>query len=173
MKHLNPRTKLQAFLRFTRFAGLTAAVALVPAVANAQTAPYQQPAEVPPAAPGPQAPLPSYASDQGPSVQGTIVRLDGKYQIHVRDAKGYLDNVTLHSGTIINPTGFPLEVGQHVTIEGQPAGSSFEANEIDIPEAVAFAPYGYGYGYPGYGYPYYGTSVGIGFGFGHRFGGWR
>lgn len=29
----------------------------------------------------------------------------------VRDARGYLDNVTLHKGTIINPTGIRLEAG--------------------------------------------------------------
>jgi hypothetical protein len=77
--------------------------------------------------------------------------------------------VSLHDGTIINPTGLTLAPGEAVTIEGQPAGGTFVANEIDT-------PYGYAYAYPypvyrAYPYPVYGFGVhvgGRGFGFGFR-----
>jgi hypothetical protein len=68
-----------------------------------------------------------------------------------------------------------------VTIYGRPSGSAFLANEIDVPAAIAYDPYGYGaeYGYPGYrygpGWGYGGFGFGLGwgyprFGFGYR--GW-
>jgi hypothetical protein len=110
---------------------------------------------------------PGYATVSDPSIAGTVERIDGKYRIHVRDRRGYIDDVSLHQGTIINPTGLQLQPGEHVTIYGNPSGSTFQANEIDVPATVAIAPYGYRYGYPGYGF--YGYRR-FGFGFGYR--GW-
>ena len=120
-------------------------------------------------------PLPSYAvGTTDETIHGTIASVEGPNQISVRDARGFLDNVTLHRGTIINPTGLMLQPGQTVTIAGKTQGNVFSANEIDTPyHTVALAPYYPGYGY--YGYPYgrgyYGAYpfVGAGFGF-HRFG---
>ncbi len=62
----------------------------------------------------------------------------------------------MHQGTVINPTGLPLQNGMRVTIYGYNAGSTFAANEIDahLPPIVV-AP-----GAP--------VHVGIGFGFGWR-----
>jgi hypothetical protein len=119
--------------------------------------------------------LPSYASGEE-SIRGRIATVDGKYHLQLRDERGFIDNVTLHDGTIINPTGLRLSPGQSVTILGHNTGKSFTANEIDTPYASYGYP-GYVYGYPPYGYypypyrPY--PAFGIGFrdrGFGFR--GW-
>lgn len=159
MRHItNPRSSLLPA------AAIVAALAAVPGAAAAQSAP-------------------SYATAGDPAIRGIVSSVDGKYQIHVHDRRGYIDNVTLHQGTIINPIGLPLAPGESVTIYGRPSGSAFLANEIDVPAAIAYDPYGYGaeYGYPGYrygpgwGYGGFGFGLGLGwgsprFGFGYR--GW-
>jgi hypothetical protein len=156
---------------------------LAPAPASAQND-AAAPSDV--AAPGP-----SYAMPEE-TVSGRVVSFDGNYALQVRDDRGFVDNVQLRDGTIINPTGVRLAPGMRVTIYGVNRGSVLAANQIDTPyqsygspAPVAYAVpaypyypvYGYGYGYPYYGYPYaYGPriSVGIGFGFGGRWGGrWR
>ena len=74
-----------------------AGLAFFPAMAAAQPS-YAQPQ-----------PPPSYAQpDRHESVLGTVYSINGKYNITVRDSRGYLDNVSLHDGTIINPTGWRL-----------------------------------------------------------------
>jgi hypothetical protein len=126
--------------------------------------------------------LPSYATGEE-SIRGRITSFDGKYNLQLRDDRGFVDNVSLHDGTIINPTGLRLASGQSVTILGQNSGKTFEANEIDTPYSsyglVPYAAPGYAYGYPVYGYGYYGypyrayPAFGLGFrtgGFGFR--GW-
>ncbi len=119
---------------------------------------------------------PSYATRQTDErVEGTIAAINGPYNISVRDSRGFIDNVTLHQGTIINPTGLTLAPGQSVTILGTNQGSAFAANEIDTPYTnLALVPLypGY-YGYRGYGYRYgpayhVGLRFGSGFGFGFR-----
>lgn len=125
--------------------------ALLPGAAGAQETDQRQ---------GPM--IPSYAHPVD-TIQGTISRFDGPTTMYVRDAKGYIDRVTLHKGTIINPTGIKLVPGFSVTITGQPDGSAFVANEIDTPyHIVDVYPYGYPYAYP---------AFGLGFGFG--WGGWH
>jgi hypothetical protein len=141
----------------------------LPAVAQ-QAPPQTGPAPSYATPPQP-APPPSYATTEE-HIRGRISSFDGKYTLEVRDDRGFIDNVTLHDGTIINPTGLRLAVGQSVTVLGHNAGKTFEANEIDTPYAnygaafYGYAPYGY---YPYYAYP----AFGIGFrdrGFGFR--GW-
>jgi hypothetical protein len=111
--------------------------------------------------------VPSYAVP-APSgdeqIHGTIRGLSGKYGLTVRDNRGYIDDVTMHQGTIINPTGLPLAPGMRVTVLGHAEGGTFSANEIDTPyqQYGAVYPYGYGYGY----YP---GAWDVGFGWG----GWR
>jgi hypothetical protein len=75
----------------------------------------------------------AYAHAQGPAIKGTIVSIPGKYEIQVRDRSGRIDDVSLHQGTIINPTGITLKPGFHVTVYGNPDGTAFAANEIDTP----------------------------------------
>jgi hypothetical protein len=119
----------------------------------------------PPAA----APPPSYGTADE-SIHGRVESFDGAYSLQVRDQRGYVDNVRLHQGTVINPTGLRLVPGMVVTIHGENRGSAFAANEIDTPyQSYGFAyPYGYpAYPYPGYAYPSF--SLGLGFGFGPRF----
>jgi hypothetical protein len=69
----------------------------------------------------------------GHTVHGVITSIDGKYGLTVRDGRADGESVTLHRGTIINPTGLQLEPGMQVTIAGHPDGSTFDADEIDAP----------------------------------------
>ncbi len=117
--------------------------------------------------------MPSYAVTKIETIKGTVSSFNGKYSMYVRDVRGYIDDVTLHQGTIINPTGIRLQPGYPVTISGRPNGSTFLADQIDTPFRVvygygypAYPYYGYGYGYP---YPAYGLSLGFGWG---GYGGW-
>jgi hypothetical protein len=92
---------------------------------------------------------PSYATPSGEEqIRGTISAVTGKYTLQLRDSRGFMDNVTLHPGTIINPTGLKLLAGMPVTIAGHNAGASFTANEIDAPYTMALvtAPIGIGFG---------------------------
>jgi hypothetical protein len=96
-----------------------------------------------------QAPLPSYATpNTGETIHGIVQSFDGAYALTVRDQRGYLDNVTMHQGTVINPTGITLQPGFPVTIFGRISGNTLLADQIDTPFQY---PQNY---YPGYyGYP--------------------
>lgn len=129
---------------------VTAAAALaitasgIPVAASAQDVPsYAQPA---------------YASADE-TIHGRIRSVEGAFTISVDDDRGFIDNIQLHQGTIINPTGLTLSPGMSVTILGANAGSAFSANEIDTPYTYA-GPlptpvyYGAGYWCPGFAYGY-------------------
>jgi hypothetical protein len=108
-----------------------------------------------PAAAAP-APAPSYARQAATgeeTIRGRIDRFDGKYGLQVRDDRGFIDNVEMRQGTIINPTGLSLQPGMAVTILGFNRGHVFAANEIDTPYVS--------YGFVPVVYPY---SIGFGFG---------
>jgi hypothetical protein len=112
--------------------------------------------------------VPSYAAaPQGDQqIQGRIAAFDGGYNLSVTDINGYSDNVQLHDGTIINPTGLELAPGMVVNILGYNDGSVFEANEIDTPYTIDDAvPY-----YAGHPWDFYGPSIGLTFFFGNT--GW-
>jgi hypothetical protein len=114
---------------------------------------------------------PSYASNEE-VVRGRVLSFNGAYDLQLRDDRGFVDNVRLHQGTVINPTGLTLEAGMSVTMYGYNRGNIFAANEIDTPYQQTYALYPvpvYPYPYP-YPYPYYGPAFGFGFGFHHR---WR
>jgi hypothetical protein len=101
-------------------------------------------------------------------ISGRIASFDGAYALQVRDDRGFIDNVQLRQGTVINPTGIRLAPGMSVTIYGVNRGATFAANEIDTPYLSygAVPVYGYPvYPYPVYGYPY-GPRYSFGFGFG-------
>ena len=147
---------------------LAAAAVAFPASAFAQT-------DTPPV---PSFARPTYGSNEE-VVRGVIASFDGGYNLQVRDERGYLDTVTLHQGTIINPTGLRLSPGMSVTVRGVNRGNALDANQIDTPytsyAAVPVYPYPVApyYGYPGYGYGYgygYGPRFGIGIGFGPSYG---
>ena len=124
--------------------------------------------------------IPSYAQpSRDESIQGRIASVNGTFNISVRDDRGFVDNVELHQGTIINPTGLTLEAGMSVTVLGVSNGGEFDANEIDtpynydgpLPVPVYIGP---GWWYPGFAYGY-GPSFGLslffgngGFGFEHH-----
>jgi hypothetical protein len=149
------------------FAALSAAACLaLPSVAGAQNNGY-----------------PSYAVASQQSVKGTISGFNGQYTVFVQDEKGYTDNIQLHDGTVINPTGLRLQEGMRVTVYGYPNGSVFQAYRIDtqLPANYGYqggygqGGYGYGgdpyggYGYGGYGY---GGYPGYGYGNGYGYGPW-
>jgi hypothetical protein len=130
---------------------LASVMALSPVMANAQE-------------------VPSYAQATGDqAIKGRIVSFDGTYNLEVRDDAGYVDNVQMHQGTIINPTGITLEPGMVVNIYGYPDNSVFEANEIDTPYTL----YNGGWYYEGHPWTYYNDDWAA-FGFGFFFGslGW-
>ena len=115
--------------------------------------------------------VPSYAQPgRDESIQGRIASVNGTFNISVRDNRGFVDNVELHQGTIINPTGLTLAAGMSVTIIGVGNGGEFDANEIDtpyqydgpVPEPVYLGP---GWWYPGFAYGY-GPSFGLSLVFG-------
>lgn len=133
---------------------------------------------------------PSYATSEE-TVHGRIETIVDKYHLTLNDDRGFVDDITLRDGTVINPTGLSLAPGEPVTIYGHAEGHTFAASQIDTPEQqpdagpyqgddgdayapapyVAADPYGYGaYGPYGYGYP----SIGIGFygGYGYGYGGY-
>jgi hypothetical protein len=113
----------------------------------------------------PYAGQPSYAT-QDDQIHGRIVSFDGAYALQVRDDRGFIDNVQLHQGTIINPTGLTLASGMVVAIHGYNAGGYFAANEVDTPYTLYGAvPY-----YEGHPWYYWGPSISLGFFFGS--GGW-
>ena len=60
------------------------------------------------------------ADDQ--QIRGRISSFDGGYNLTVADERGFTDNVQLHDGTIINPTGLTLAPGMVVSILGYNAG---------------------------------------------------
>lgn len=96
-------------------------------------------------------------------IRGRILSFDGGYGLQVRDDKGYIDNVRLHDGTIINPTGLRLAPGMIVSILGYNAGPYFAANEIDTPYTFyGGVPY-----YAGHPWNYYGPAVSLDFFFGN------
>jgi hypothetical protein len=112
---------------------------------------------------------PSYAAGQysdDQNIHGRVVGFDGDYNLSVRDERGYVDNIQLHPGTIINPTGLTLVPGMVVSVLGYNAGSYFSANEIDTPyQFYNDLPY-----YAGHPWDYYGPSISLGFFFGNA--GW-
>lgn len=100
-------------------------------------------------------PLPPQPASHDQRISGSVTSFDGKYALQVHDDRGYIDNVELHQGTIINPTGLTLVPGMRVTIYGFPRDHHFVANEIDTPYHYAPAyvwgpppPYwGFGFGW--------------------------
>ncbi len=114
--------------------------------------------------------VPSYAQ-QDEVLHGVVASANG-FDLSLRDARGFIDRVKLHQGTVIRPRGLTLAAGQTVTIYGYSRGDHFDANEIDTPYRRRYAYYAYPgpyYAYPGpyYGYPY-GPSFGFGLGFHFR-----
>jgi hypothetical protein len=146
------------------FATLVALVAVaLPAGAFAQSAA--------PDAPSYASAAPSYGT-ANETIHGRISSFDGAYNLQVRDERGFMDNVQLQQGTVINPTGIRLAAGMAVTIHGVNRGTAFAANQIDTPYqsyGLEYPAYPYGvYPYPVYGYPYSRVSIGFGFGGFHR-----
>jgi len=105
-------------------------------------------------------PLAASAQAEDQQIQGTVQSINSTFNITVLDSNGNLDNVELHQGTVINPTGLTLAPGMSVTIDGYDDGSGqLDANVIDTPyqySGPAPVPvyYGPGWWYPGFAYGY-------------------
>jgi len=144
---MNTPRRLSALSVARAAAGALALALCAGGLADAQTAPMT----VAPAPPAPPAATPSYATPSGEEqIRGSITAVTGKYSLQVRDDRGFIDNVTLHQGTIINPTGLTLATGMPVTISGKNAGATFTANQIDAPYALALIgrpPVGFAFGF--------------------------
>jgi CubicO group peptidase (beta-lactamase class C family) len=156
--------------RVRSLAALLAAAALsVPAgaLAHDDTTPADA---TPPAATGqlPSYAKPSYSSDED-VVRGRIISFDGGYNLSVRDDRGFIDRVTLHPGTIINPTGLRLAPGMSVTVRGVNRGAALDANQIDTPYTTYGVVPVYPYAYPAYAYTYPAYGFGYGYGYGPTF----
>jgi hypothetical protein len=111
--------------------------------------------------------IPSYAQQSAnEQIRGRVTSFDGAYNLTVQDERGFTDNVQLHDGTIINPTGLTLAPGMVVSILGQNDGDVLAANEVDTPyqfdNAVAY--------YGGRPWNDYGPTIGLSFFFGNT--GW-
>jgi hypothetical protein len=104
-------------------------------------------------------PLAASAQAEDQQLQGTVQSINGTWNLTVLDSNGNLDNVELHQGTVINPTGLTLAPGMSVTVDGYDAGGQFDANVIQTPyqySGPAPTPvyYGPGWWYPGFSYGY-------------------
>src|ERR1700740_388543 len=69
---------------------------------------------------------------QESTLTGTIASFDGKYHLRLRDDRGAFDDITLHHGTVITPTGQRLTAGMRVTVNGAADGATFDADQIDV-----------------------------------------
>ena len=129
----------------SRFLAAAAAVlfALSGAIASAQTAPAPTPVALPTVPPGMnpllQAAINALASrvkaDFGwePNRARGVVTFFRRDDMQVRFANGTYRDVHLHQGTIINPRGATIEVGNRVDVQGQMNGDgSLNANSITL-----------------------------------------
>jgi Domain of unknown function (DUF5666) len=76
----------------------------------------------------------NYATHSGnQTLHGVITSIDGKYGLTVRDDRDGSDSITLHRGTVIDPTGLQLHPGMQVSIAGHRAAGTFDADKIEAP----------------------------------------
>ncbi|MBD5633029.1 MAG: hypothetical protein IAI49_01010 [Candidatus Eremiobacteraeota bacterium] len=90
-------------------------------------------------------PLAASAQTQGPpsddeTIRGTVDSLPSHYALKLRDARGFIDSVTLRDDTVINPSSLQLTSGLSVTIIGHPDGETFDADEIDAESGTSAQP---------------------------------
>jgi hypothetical protein len=84
---------------------------------------------------------PKYATPSSEeTINGVISAISGKYGLTVRNSSGELYIVTLHRGTIINPTGLQLKPGMLLVVVGHRNGVTFNADKIDAPVEAANRP---------------------------------
>jgi hypothetical protein len=125
--------------------------------------------------------VPSYAQPSNASgeetIHGRIASIFGQFDLAVRDDRGFVDSVQLHSRTSIYPSGVALAPGMSVTIVGYNRGKVFAANEIvtsytsSYDEGPAYQPV-YAYGADPYWAWNAGPVYGGWYGFGWGYGGW-
>jgi hypothetical protein len=69
------------------------------------------------------------------TIHGSVASVDDADTLQVSDDRGFVDNVKLDPGTLINPSGSRLQPGMVVTITGVNRGAAFAADRIDIATA--------------------------------------
>lgn len=90
-------------------------MSIVPSLASAQTFPFQFPWNR------------NNNSASTTSISGTVTSFSG-YNMTLNGGQ----SVSLHQGTVINPTGTTIQPGMNVVISGYPNGGTFNANEVDV-----------------------------------------
>ncbi|HYZ15764.1 MAG TPA: hypothetical protein VE591_05155 [Candidatus Acidoferrum sp.] len=68
-------------------------------------------------------------------VRGIIASVNGTSDLTVYNGEGFTENVELHKGTIIAPTGLQLQPGMHISVLGYQAGTAIDADRITGPVA--------------------------------------
>jgi hypothetical protein len=76
----------------------------------------------------------SAQTGQQETIHGKIASFDGAQNLQLDDDRGFVANVVLERGTIVQPNGARLAPGMRVTIVGTNRGPVLAANEIDVVE---------------------------------------
>ena len=126
---------------FARGAALALAASILPTIASAQVIPNL---------PNIQWPWSNNGGNYGPSsseISGTVSSFGG-YNMTLNGGQ----SVSLHQGTVINPTGTSIQPGMNVVVIGYQSGNTFNANEVDVNGSGNGGYYNNGYpnGYNGY-----------------------
>jgi hypothetical protein len=124
-------------LRLSTLIGLTGALALAAGSPAMADRPSVSGAGIAVDFPTPFRVCPPGAGEDGHTLCAVVTSIDSKYGLTVRDERGALKSVTLHQGTIIDPTGFELKPGTPVYVVGSIAGGTFDADRIEAPLAPA------------------------------------
>ncbi|HTJ24909.1 MAG TPA: hypothetical protein VMA36_01990 [Candidatus Limnocylindria bacterium] len=92
-------------------------------------------------------PAAAYAATSTPAkapdtltLRGVISAIDGKWDVTLHDNNGFVEDVALHRGTIIAPTGLRLTPGMQVSIVGYQNHATFDAERIVGPAGAQSAP---------------------------------
>jgi hypothetical protein len=91
-------------------------MSIVPSLASAQVFPFQFPWN-----------RNNGGGGSTTSISGTVTQFSG-YNMTLNGGQ----SVSLHQGTVINPTGTTIQPGMNVVVSGYPNGGTFDANEVDV-----------------------------------------
>jgi hypothetical protein len=64
------------------------------------------------------------------TIRGVVSAIDGKWTLTVHDDRNFIENIALHPGTVIEPTGLRLEPGMRVSVLGYQDNANFDADKI-------------------------------------------
>jgi hypothetical protein len=64
------------------------------------------------------------------TLRGVITQIDGKWDVTLHEPSGFIEEVALHPGTVVAPTGLRLAPGMQVSIRGYQDHATFDAVRI-------------------------------------------